>query len=65
MRNGSRPNSTLTAPAAPDVFPANVANAEAVQAMMQQVWQRRGGLDFLINNAGIIRDRTIAKMSLD
>lgn len=48
-----------------DVFPADVANAEAVQAMMQQVRQRRGGLDFLINNAGIIRDRTIAKMSLD
>ncbi len=48
-----------------DVFAADVANAEAVQAMMQQVRPKRGGLDFLINNAGIIRDRTLAKMSLD
>lgn len=44
---------------------ADVADAAAVQAMMQDVRQRAGGLDFLINNAAIIRDRTVAKMSLD
>lgn len=44
---------------------ANVADAAAVQAMMQDVGQRFGGIDYLVNNAAIIRDRTIAKMSLD
>jgi 3-oxoacyl-[acyl-carrier protein] reductase len=47
------------------VFAADVANPEAVRAMMQAVRQQLGGLDFLINNAAIIRDRTVAKMSLD
>lgn len=47
------------------VFAADVANAEAVRAMMQAVRQQLGGLDFLINNAAIIRDRTLAKMSLE
>lgn len=44
---------------------ADVAKPEAVQRMMQEVMQRFGGIDFLINNAGILRDRTISKMSLD
>lgn len=43
------------------VVEANVAEAEAVQRMMREV----GAIDFLINNAAIIRDRTLAKMSLD
>ena len=47
------------------VFAADVANAESVRAMMQAVRQQFGGLDFLINNAAIIRDRTLAKMSLE
>jgi 3-oxoacyl-[acyl-carrier protein] reductase len=46
------------------VIPADVANPDAVQAMMLQIKEDCGGLDFLINNAAIIRDRTIAKMSL-
>jgi 3-oxoacyl-[acyl-carrier protein] reductase len=33
--------------------------------MMATLRQRCGGIDFLVNNAAIIRDRTIAKMSLD
>jgi 3-oxoacyl-[acyl-carrier protein] reductase len=45
------------------VAAANVADAEAVQAMMAGIRQAHGGLDFLINNAAIIRDRTVAKMS--
>jgi 3-oxoacyl-[acyl-carrier protein] reductase len=36
-----------------------------VQYMMAKVQQQRGGVDFLINNAAIIRDRTIAKMTLE
>jgi 3-oxoacyl-[acyl-carrier protein] reductase len=44
---------------------ADVADAAAVQRMMQEAKQRFGGIDFLVNNAAIIRDRTLAKMSLD
>jgi 3-oxoacyl-[acyl-carrier protein] reductase len=33
--------------------------------MMQDLKQRCDGIDFLINNAAILRDRTVAKMSLD
>ncbi len=56
--DAARPGSTLVAE-------ASVADADAVQRMMQQVKERFGGLDFLINNAAIIRDRTVAKMSLE
>ena len=48
-----------------DVIAADVSKAEQVQAMMREIQTRHGGLDFLINNAAILRDRTIAKMSLD
>lgn len=44
---------------------ADVADAAAVQTMMAALRARCGGIDFLVNNAAIIRDRTIAKMSLD
>ncbi len=44
---------------------ANVADADAVRRMMSEVKERSGGIDFLINNAAIIRDRTLAKMSDD
>lgn len=47
------------------VAAADVSRAEAVQAMMQTIRRQCGGLDFLINNAAVIRDRTISKMSLD
>ena len=56
--NAARPESA-------DVVAANVAEATAVRDMMRQIQERRGGLDFLINNAAIIRDRTMAKMSLE
>ncbi len=52
-------------PASAIVVAADVSQAEAVQRMMQEIRQRLGGIDFLINNAAIIRDRTLAKMSLD
>ncbi|MCC7518117.1 MAG: SDR family oxidoreductase [Verrucomicrobiae bacterium] len=44
---------------------ADVSNPEAVRTMMAELRSRWGGLDFLINNAAILRDRTIAKMTLD
>ena len=56
--NQLRPQSAL-------VVAADVARPESVQAMMQELKQRSGGIDFLINNAAILRDRTVAKMSLD
>ena len=48
-----------------DVIAADVSKPEQVQAMMHEIRTRHGGLDFLINNAAILKDRTIAKMSLD
>jgi 3-oxoacyl-[acyl-carrier protein] reductase len=47
------------------VLAADVADADAVRAMMQTVRERHGGLDLLVNNAAILRDRTLAKMSPD
>ncbi|HPA16512.1 MAG TPA: SDR family oxidoreductase [Verrucomicrobiae bacterium] len=44
---------------------ADVSDAAAVEAMMAETKRMHGGLDFLINNAAIIRDRTIAKMALE
>ncbi|MBI1840176.1 MAG: SDR family oxidoreductase [Verrucomicrobia bacterium] len=44
---------------------ADVSDAEAVRRMMQTVKAEFGGLDFLLNNAAILRDRTMAKMSLE
>lgn len=45
------------------VVTGNVGDPQAVQYMMASVKHAHGGIDFLINNAAIIRDRTIAKMS--
>lgn len=41
----------------------NVADPQQVAAMMSQIKNVAGGLDILINNAGILRDRSIKKMS--
>jgi 3-oxoacyl-[acyl-carrier protein] reductase len=52
-------------PGSADALAADVADAEAVRGMMQTTQARRGGLDFLVNNAAILRDRTLARMSLE
>lgn len=52
-------------PASAHVFAADVAQAPAVEAMMLAIRDQLGGLDCLINNAAIIRDRTLAKMTLE
>jgi 3-oxoacyl-[acyl-carrier protein] reductase len=49
----------------PLVIQCDVTNPQEVEAMMKQIQDRHGGLDILINNSGIIRDRTIKKMKLD
>jgi 3-oxoacyl-[acyl-carrier protein] reductase len=49
----------------PLVIDSDVTQPQQVEAMMKQVQDRHGGLDILVNNSGIIRDRTIKKMSLE
>lgn len=44
---------------------ASVTDEAAVNAMVEQVMARWGRVDILISNAGILRDKTFAKMSLD
>lgn len=56
--NAKRPDSAR-------VIAADVSRVDEVAAMMAEIGASLGGLDFLINNAAIIRDRTISKMSLE
>ncbi|MBY5932557.1 SDR family NAD(P)-dependent oxidoreductase [Tateyamaria omphalii] len=45
-------------------LPADVSDARAVADMVAQVMDRWGRIDILINNAGILRDKTFAKMDM-
>ena len=45
------------------VFDADVSQYDAVAALMKRITDVAGGLDILINNAGILRDRTVKKMT--
>jgi 3-oxoacyl-[acyl-carrier protein] reductase len=49
----------------PLVIECDVTQSLQVEAMMKQIQDQRGGLDILVNNSGIIRDRTIKKIALD
>jgi 3-oxoacyl-[acyl-carrier protein] reductase len=49
----------------PLVIECDVTKPEQVEAMMKQIQERYGGLDVLVNNSGIIRDRTMKKMALE
>ena len=44
---------------------ANVSKYDEVEDMVRQVMKKWGRVDILINNAGILRDKTFAKMTLD
>ena len=44
---------------------ANVANWDEVQAMVKQVMDQWGRVDILINNAGILRDKSFLKMPIE
>src|SRR4051794_7644960 len=49
----------------PLVVDCDVTNPGQVEAMMQQIGETFGGLDVLVNNSGIIRDRTIKKLTFE
>jgi NAD(P)-dependent dehydrogenase (short-subunit alcohol dehydrogenase family) len=44
---------------------ASVTDADGIFAMVEEVKARWGRIDILINNAGILRDKTFTKMTLD
>ena len=44
---------------------ANVANFDEVQDMVNQAMEQWGRVDILINNAGILRDKSFSKITLD
>lgn len=46
-----------------EAYPCNVADYEAVEAMVKDLVSRYGHIDILVNNAGITRDNLIMKMS--
>jgi len=48
----------------PLVIQCDVTNPEQVESMMMEIGDKRDGLNILINNSGIIRDRTIKKLTL-
>src|SRR4029077_16110048 len=49
----------------PLVIECDVTNPAQVESMMMEIGDKRGALDVLVNNSGIIRDRTIKKMTLE
>ncbi len=49
----------------PLVIECDVSNPAEVESMMMEIGDKRGGLDVLVNNSGIIRDRTMKKMTLE
>jgi 3-oxoacyl-[acyl-carrier protein] reductase len=49
----------------PLVVECDVTKPEQVEFMMKTISEKLGGLDVLVNNSGIIRDRTMKKMTLD
>lgn len=49
----------------PLTIDCDVTRPDQVEAMMQTIAGRFDGLDILVNNSGIIRDRTIKKLTLE
>ncbi len=49
----------------PLVIECDVTQPEQIESMMMEIGDKRGGLDILVNNSGIISDRTIKKMSTE
>ncbi len=50
---------------APLVIECDVTQPGQVESMMTEIGDKCGGLDVLVNNSGIIHDRTIKKMSIE
>ena len=49
----------------PLLIECDVTQPKQVESMMKQIQERHSGLDILVNNSGVIRDRTIRKMSME
>jgi 3-oxoacyl-[acyl-carrier protein] reductase len=49
----------------PLVIECDVTQPGQIESMMTEIGDKWGGLDVLVNNSGIIHDRTIKKMSLE
>ena len=49
----------------PLLIESDVTQPAQVEAMVKQIQDRHDGLDILVNNSGIVSDRTIKKMSMD
>src|SRR5437764_8712663 len=49
----------------PLIIECDVTQPAQVEALMNQIQEQHGGLDVLINNSGVIRDRTMKKMTLE
>ena len=49
----------------PLIIECDVTQPDQVESMIKQIQDRHGGLDILVNNSGIISDRTIKKMSME
>jgi 3-oxoacyl-[acyl-carrier protein] reductase len=49
----------------PLVIDCDVTQPQQVEAMVKRIKELRGGLDILVNNSGIINDRTIKKLTPD
>src|SRR3954453_346014 len=59
-RDAEQTASRLREPGAPvPVMAADVSNYDSVAALMKRIAAECGGLDVLVNNAGILRDRTV------
>jgi acetoacetyl-CoA reductase len=48
-----------------DIFPGDVSDAASAAAMYKQIADKHGGVDILINNAGITRDTTFHRMTAE
>jgi 3-oxoacyl-[acyl-carrier protein] reductase len=49
----------------PLVIECDVTQPDQIESMMMEIGDKRAGLDILVNNSGIISDRTIKKMSTE
>src|SRR4029453_2604877 len=49
----------------PLVIECDVTQPGHVESMMTEIHDKCGGLDVLVNNSGIIHDRTVKKMSIE
>jgi 3-oxoacyl-[acyl-carrier protein] reductase len=64
-QNRSDADSVVASLADPLLIECDVTKPDQVETMMNQIKERFGGLDVLVNNSGIIRDRTIKKLTLE